>query len=176
MRRIALVTLLWAIFAGFSPSVAAAATEPAATVLITGSSRGIGLEFARQYAALGWRVIATCRNPDDARDLRQIAAVHPNLVIERMMVMHGVALDVAKRSIILGLVNPGLVDTRGIMRLQPGHAVPDGFVPVMPLVRSGVLKLITPTESVSAMTRPIDGLTPERSGKFLNYDGLPLPW
>ncbi len=33
-------------------------------VLVIGASRGIGLEFARQYAAQGWRVIATAR--DDA--------------------------------------------------------------------------------------------------------------
>jgi NAD(P)-dependent dehydrogenase (short-subunit alcohol dehydrogenase family) len=33
------------------------------TVLITGSSRGIGLEFVRQYAARGWRVFAAARNP-----------------------------------------------------------------------------------------------------------------
>ncbi|MBT3917266.1 MAG: short-chain dehydrogenase, partial [Rhodospirillaceae bacterium] len=25
------------------------------TVLITGSNRGLGLEFARQYAAAGWK-------------------------------------------------------------------------------------------------------------------------
>jgi NAD(P)-dependent dehydrogenase (short-subunit alcohol dehydrogenase family) len=31
------------------------------TVLITGTNRGIGLEFARQYAADGWDVIATAR-------------------------------------------------------------------------------------------------------------------
>ena len=31
------------------------------TVLITGANRGIGLEFARQYAAEGWDVIATAR-------------------------------------------------------------------------------------------------------------------
>jgi len=31
------------------------------TVLITGANRGIGLEFARQYAADGWEVIATAR-------------------------------------------------------------------------------------------------------------------
>ncbi len=33
------------------------------TVLITGANRGLGLEFARQYADADWTVIATCRNP-----------------------------------------------------------------------------------------------------------------
>ena len=33
------------------------------TVMITGASRGIGHEFAGQYAAAGWRVLATCRDP-----------------------------------------------------------------------------------------------------------------
>ena len=31
------------------------------TVLVTGANRGLGLEFARQYLADGWRVIATLR-------------------------------------------------------------------------------------------------------------------
>ena len=33
------------------------------TVLITGANRGLGLEFARQYAADGWSVIGTVRQP-----------------------------------------------------------------------------------------------------------------
>ncbi|MBX9633856.1 MAG: SDR family NAD(P)-dependent oxidoreductase, partial [Magnetospirillum sp.] len=33
------------------------------TILITGANRGLGLEFVRQYAADGWRVIATVRAP-----------------------------------------------------------------------------------------------------------------
>jgi NAD(P)-dependent dehydrogenase (short-subunit alcohol dehydrogenase family) len=41
-------------------------------VLITGANRGLGLEFARQYSADGWDVIATARDPDDADDLRQL--------------------------------------------------------------------------------------------------------
>jgi NAD(P)-dependent dehydrogenase (short-subunit alcohol dehydrogenase family) len=43
------------------------------TVLITGTSRGIGLEFARQYAADEWKVFATCREPRNARELRELA-------------------------------------------------------------------------------------------------------
>ena len=34
------------------------------SVLITGANRGLGLEYARQYAALGWEVIACTRKPD----------------------------------------------------------------------------------------------------------------
>lgn len=48
------------------------------TVLITGANRGLGLEFARQYAADGWTVIATARNPEAATDLIATGAqVHP---------------------------------------------------------------------------------------------------
>ena len=36
------------------------------TVLVTGASRGLGREFCRQYAAEGWRVLATMRDPDTA--------------------------------------------------------------------------------------------------------------
>ena len=42
------------------------------TVLITGANRGLGLEFARQYAADGWSVIATCRNPIGVGALAEI--------------------------------------------------------------------------------------------------------
>lgn len=31
--------------------------------MITGANRGIGLEFCRQYALAGWRVLACCRHP-----------------------------------------------------------------------------------------------------------------
>ena len=43
------------------------------TVLITGSNRGLGLEFARQYAAAGWKVLATCRDPQSATELNAVA-------------------------------------------------------------------------------------------------------
>ena len=39
------------------------AADDAPIVLITGANRGLGLEFARQYAAAGWTVIGTARRP-----------------------------------------------------------------------------------------------------------------
>lgn len=43
-----------------------------ATVLITGASRGLGLEFCKQYAAEGWEVLACCRHPEKADKLAGI--------------------------------------------------------------------------------------------------------
>jgi NAD(P)-dependent dehydrogenase (short-subunit alcohol dehydrogenase family) len=42
------------------------------TVLITGCDTGLGVEFARQYAAEGCRVFATCVDPDSAKAARAI--------------------------------------------------------------------------------------------------------
>lgn len=46
------------------------------TVLITGANRGLGLEFAKQYAAENWIVLATARDPEKALELKQIASRH----------------------------------------------------------------------------------------------------
>jgi len=43
------------------------------TVLITGSNRGLGLEFTRRYAAAGWDVIACARRPGAASELGNLA-------------------------------------------------------------------------------------------------------
>lgn len=262
------------------PAEPVAASAP--TVLITGSNRGIGLEFARQYAALGWRVIATCRDPGKADKLKAIAAAHPNVVIEKLditdhaqvdalaerysylaidlllnnaallsdrpkqafgaidydlfrqiievntigtlkvteaftphvvasttkkivtlgsaagsiqminpppdfyayraskaalhLLMKNVALELADTGVLVGLINPGLVDTRGFADIGPDDPVPEDFKVVVELIRSGTLKLSTPEESVSLMIPLIDNLTSEQSGVFLNADGQQLPW
>ena len=54
------------------------------SVLITGSNRGIGLEFARQYTQAGFRVFTTCRRPAEADELHELAAHHANLSIHRL--------------------------------------------------------------------------------------------
>jgi NAD(P)-dependent dehydrogenase (short-subunit alcohol dehydrogenase family) len=50
-------------------------------VLVTGSNRGIGLELVRQYSHDGYDVIATCRDPDQATDLRAIGG---EVVVHRL--------------------------------------------------------------------------------------------
>ena len=43
-------------------------------ILITGASRGLGLEHARQYLAKGWEVMATARNPESSPGLKALAS------------------------------------------------------------------------------------------------------
>jgi NAD(P)-dependent dehydrogenase (short-subunit alcohol dehydrogenase family) len=50
------------------------------TVMITGANRGLGFEFAKQYAAGGWRVFAACRHPTSADSLRLLAERSRGLV------------------------------------------------------------------------------------------------
>lgn len=56
----------------------------AATVLITGSNSGIGLEFAKEYAAKGWTVIATHRRDTTPDTLKKLSARYANVRVERM--------------------------------------------------------------------------------------------
>ncbi len=47
-------------------------------VLVTGSNRGLGLEFTRQWLGRGATVIAACRNPEQASALNELAAANPD--------------------------------------------------------------------------------------------------
>jgi len=63
-----------------------------ASILITGSNRGLGLEWAGQYARAGWRVYATCRHPEQADALHRLAASNRNLTVHRLDVTHDVEI------------------------------------------------------------------------------------
>ena len=65
--------------------VSIALPAAADTVLITGANSGLGLEFAKQYAALGWTVIATHRRSGVPESLAPLVAAYPQTVrVERM--------------------------------------------------------------------------------------------
>jgi NAD(P)-dependent dehydrogenase (short-subunit alcohol dehydrogenase family) len=43
-----------------------------ATVLITGTNKGVGLELTKIYAGRGDRVYAACRDPESATELKAV--------------------------------------------------------------------------------------------------------
>lgn len=79
----------------FLLGAAAVVTEPAtaATVLVTGANRGIGLEYVKQYAAKGYDVIATARKPSEATELNALAAANAKIKVEALEVTDLAAVD-----------------------------------------------------------------------------------
>jgi NAD(P)-dependent dehydrogenase (short-subunit alcohol dehydrogenase family) len=59
------------------------------TMLVTGANRGIGLALVRKFADKGWRVIAACRRPEAAEELRKLASSNGNIQIEQLDVTDG---------------------------------------------------------------------------------------
>lgn len=46
-----------------------------ANIFITGCNRGLGLEFTRQYLKQNHKVIATCRDIEDVKELRELSTI-----------------------------------------------------------------------------------------------------
>ena len=88
------------------------------TVLITGSNQGIGLEFAKEYAALGWTVIATHRRTTTPDSLAQLAAQYPRVHIERMDVTDDAEIE-ALGAKLKGIPIDILLSNAGLVRTDP---------------------------------------------------------
>ena len=86
------------------------------SVLISGASRGLGLEFVRQYAADGWQVHAACRDPANAKALHAIGG---DVVIHALEATEKTSLDalgLAVKSLALDVLiaNAGVSGPRGM--------------------------------------------------------------
>lgn len=108
----------------------------AQTVLITGANSGIGLEFARQYAAKGWTVIATHRRATAPHSLTDLAAKYPKVRIEKLDVtdveqVNGLATKLASVPIDVLINNAGVYNDRSKCAAEddscPGDWSVEGF-------------------------------------------------
>jgi NAD(P)-dependent dehydrogenase (short-subunit alcohol dehydrogenase family) len=88
------------------------------------------------------------------------------------MIMRIMSFEVADRGVIVSMIHPGMVDTRGYLDADVA-TLPQRVREAMPMIRKTFLR---PRESVDQMITLIDGLTPEVSGQFYDYKGDTLPW
>lgn len=89
-------------------------------ILVTGASRGIGLELACQYAETGASVIATCRDLAVANALAHLVASHPNVEMQEMdacddLSIHSLTSLLRKRGDTLDLV----INNAGVLHDEP---------------------------------------------------------
>lgn len=74
------------------------------TILITGTSTGIGRAAAEKFAAAGWNVIATMRSPEKETALTQLA----NVLVTRLDVQNRASIQ---QAIVVGTERFGRIDT-----------------------------------------------------------------
>jgi NAD(P)-dependent dehydrogenase (short-subunit alcohol dehydrogenase family) len=79
------------------------------SVFVTGASRGLGLEFVRQYQAAGWNVVAACRDPSNAADLAALAVETVTLDLSDSGSIARAAETLAGRSFDVLLSNAGVM-------------------------------------------------------------------
>lgn len=100
------------------------------SLLVTGASRGLGLELCRQYADAGWRVFACCRRPGHATGLTPVVdKAQGRVTLHRMNVddageVQAVANELEGTPIDILINNAGLADSYGTGVLE-GNDDPD---------------------------------------------------
>jgi NAD(P)-dependent dehydrogenase (short-subunit alcohol dehydrogenase family) len=144
------------------------------TVLITGANRGLGLEFARQYAAAGWAVIGTARQPDTATELEELDVRVLQLDVTDAASIARMVRDLDGRPIDLLINNAGIfprvstldeVDFSDVARTLEVNTVGPMKVTraLLPHLRAGSGKRIV------SITSGLGSIANNTSGRFYGY-------
>lgn len=141
------------------------------TIVITGCDTGLGVEFARQYAAEGHRVLATCLNPDTAHDTR---AIKGNIEVMKLdMTDHGDIAALGRH--LAGAPVDILVSNAGIGRPHPpfGQTDYDNWRRILETNLIGPMKLAeTLVDNIAAGELKIMAFVSSRMGSIaLNNSG-----
>jgi NAD(P)-dependent dehydrogenase (short-subunit alcohol dehydrogenase family) len=82
------------------------------SVLIIGASRGLGLEFVRQYRADGWLTLGTCRSPEQDALLASVGATALRLDVNDENTFGNLAKALNGTSIDVCVYNAGILGPR----------------------------------------------------------------
>jgi NAD(P)-dependent dehydrogenase (short-subunit alcohol dehydrogenase family) len=164
------------------------------TVLVTGASRGLGLELARQYAADGWRVFACARAPARAADLEALAATSDGRVTAHRL---DVAASAQRKLVTLTSVMGSVTHNTfgGLYAYRSSKAAANMVMKslALDLKRRGIIAVplhpgwvrteiggsraeLDVATSVTGLREVIAELAPAQAGHFLQWDGRELPW
>lgn len=105
---------LWVVL--LAMGIAGVAPVQAETVLITGSSTGIGLEFAKQYAARGWTVYATHHYAQAPESLTALQKQYPQAVKIELLDVTKVEHITALKAKLAGAPIDILLNNAGLIR------------------------------------------------------------
>jgi NAD(P)-dependent dehydrogenase (short-subunit alcohol dehydrogenase family) len=141
-------------------------------VLVTGAGRGIGLEFARQYAADGWRVVATVR--EDGADLSGVAG---DVAVEKLDMRDFAALEafperLRGQPLDLLIANAGITAARRIdsaaaaAAWQEVHAV-NAVAPTL-LAEALLPNVVAARGKLAAITSQMGSIA-DSSGDYVGY-------
>lgn len=142
------------------------------TILITGANRGLGLEFVRQYAADGWRVLACVRDPlsgkaasDAGAEVYVVDVADPASIARLKSSLKGVGIDVL-------LNNAGIYGENQ----EFGGVDVDGFLKVMRVNTVAPLKMaeafadqLTGRKIIAAVSSKMGSMADNSSGGSYAY-------
>lgn len=137
-------------------------------VLITGASRGIGLELAHGLAQEGYIVYATARDPKNATQLQNLAKQFPNNIIIKQLDVTDTEANIKKFAQEIGKVDV-LINNAGSGLL--GSAYGTTHEQREKLVKTNYLGAINVTNAV------LDGMinSPDKSGTVLFISSIVGP-
>ncbi|HTY69175.1 MAG TPA: SDR family oxidoreductase [Alphaproteobacteria bacterium] len=125
------------------------------TVLITGAGRGLGFEFAKQYAADGWKVIATVREPAAGAKLSALGKtveVHLADVTDRAAIAR-LAKDLRGAAIDVLICNAGIYGPKGQPFGQTDYAAWEQVMRVNAMAPMAVVEALVDNVAASAQKR-----------------------
>jgi len=125
------------------------------TVLITGAGRGLGFEFAKQYAADGWKVIATVREPAAGAKLSALGKtveVHLADVTDRAANAR-LAKDLKGAAIDVLICNAGIYGPKGQPFGQTDYAAWEQVMRVNAMAPMAVVEALVDNVAASAQKR-----------------------